>query len=337
VAGAVLQNYNSNFSYGDGHYFVFEGDEYKSQFDDPTPKFHYYKPDVLVLNNLEYDHPDIFSSLDALIREFGQLITDLPKDGLIIYNADDANLTKLVHQSNITSCSFGLDNTSDFKAGEIKFTDGYTEFQVHNAYSKNLILKDEDYKIQLPGRMNVYNALAVIATLRVLGFDYEQIALELLSYKGVKRRFEIVGVKNGITIVDDYAHHPTAVRETLEAARLKYPDARIWSVFEPHTFSRTKATLPDLAKAFGAADEILISEIYPARESIKDATTTSQEVIDAVKNHNSKFQIPNSIRLVHDKQEALNIIKTEAKSGDVIIIMAVGSFNRLAYELKEFL
>lgn len=335
MAGGVLQNYHSNFYSGDGHYFVFEGDEYKEQFDDPTPKFQYYQPDILVLTNLEYDHPDLFESYEALEQEFRLLIEKMPEDGLIVYNADDVNLSKLVHESNISSASFAVENEANFKADQIQYGADFTTIEILNKFSKTVssqfLGQTEQYKIQLPGKINVYNALAVITTLRILGFDQQQIALDLLSYQGIKRRFEIVGIKNGVTIVDDYAHHPTAVRETLEAARLKYAKSKIWAVFEPHTFSRTKATLTDLAKAFYNADEVLISEIYPAREKAGAATIKSQQVADAVTANQ-----PNT-RLVANKQEALKILKSELKPSDVVIVMAVGDFNRLAYELKDSL
>ena len=191
----------------------------------------------------------------------------------------------------------------------------------------------EDYQIQLPGQLNVYNALAVIATLRVLGFQPQDFQLDLLSYAGIKRRFEIVGQHNGAVLVDDYAHHPTAVRETLQAAKLKYPQKQIWAVFEPHTFSRTQATLTELAESFGSADKVLISEIYPARESIKNATISSKEVVEAV---NSSVKKPSQpALLVKDKVEALQILKKELNTEDVVVVMAVGNFNRLAYELMD--
>ena len=332
MAGAVLQNYESNFYTGDGHYFVFEGDEYKEEFDNPTPKFHYYNPDILVLTNLEFDHPDLFPSLEALEQEFRLLIEKLPEDGLIVYNADDINISKLAHESNVSSIGFGIHNDADFKVEQIQYGSDFTTIEVINKFSKSvsskLLGQTEQYKIQLPGQINVYNALACIAILRSLGFSQEQISLDLLSYQGVKRRFEVVGLKNGVTIVDDYAHHPTAVKETLEAARLKFPKSKIWAIFEPHTFSRTKATFDGLVKSFDSADEVLISDIYPAREKKSDATITSEEVVKAIKG---------KARLVHNKQEALNILKSELKASDTVIIMAVGDFNRLAYELKEAL
>ncbi len=333
--GAILKNYESNFHHGQGHYFVMEGDEYKSEWDDPTPKFHYYKPDILVLTNLEFDHPDIFGSFEDYKIEFERLIEEMPADGLIIYNADDPELAKMVHKSNVSSASFGIDNPADYKAENLDFGKQYTTINVSNKFSKNissaLLGATEEYKIQLPGKINVYNSLAVIATLRALGFSHEDIALELLSYQGIKRRFEIVSQKNNITVVDDYAHHPSAVKQTLEAARLKYKDSKIWAIFEPHTFSRTKATLPDLAQSFDSADEVIISKIYPAREKVKEGNISSEEVIKEIK---SNIKNPSAqVRLVNTQDEALGILKSELKPGDVVIVMAVGDFNKLAYNL----
>ena len=226
LAGAVLQNYGTNFHSGVGNYFIVEGDEYKTQFDDPAPKFHYYNPDILVLTNLEFDHPDLFPDFQSLENEFRHLIANLPEDGLIVYNADDANLSRLVHESNVSNVSFAMDNEADFKVEQVQYGPEFTSVEISNKFSKNisskLLSRTEEYKIQLPGKINVYNSLAVIALLRSLGFSQEQIALDVLSFTGVKRRFEIVGVKNGVTLVDDYAHHPTAVKQTLEAARLKF-------------------------------------------------------------------------------------------------------------------
>lgn len=334
VVGGVIQNYQSNFYSGDGHYAVFEGDEYKSQFDDPSPKFHYYKPDVLVLTNLELDHPDIFASLEELEDEFKQLIAGLPEDGLIVYNADDANLTKLVHESNLANVSFGIENPADFQIENIAYGE-YTKVKLKNKFSKDTVAKmlelTEDYQIQLPGKLNVYNALAAIATLRALGFQANDFALDLLSYAGIKRRFEIVGQYNQAILVDDYAHHPTAVKETLSAARLKYPQKRIWAIFEPHTFSRTKATLKELAESFGSADKVLISEIYPARENVKNATINSIEVVNAINSATHKPKEPSL--LVKDKRDALEILQRELQPDDVVVVMAVGNFNRLTYEL----
>jgi UDP-N-acetylmuramate--alanine ligase len=149
------------------------------------------------------------------------------------------------------------------------------------------------------------------------------------SYHGIKRRFEYLGEYKGAKIFDDYAHHPTAVRETLAAARLRFPQSRIWAVFEPHTFSRTEAVLKDLAKSFESANKVLLAEIYPAREKKTDASITGQQVVDQIsKNHSD-------VRLVIDKEEAFKILETELQPTDVVIIMAVGNFNTLGHQLVD--
>lgn len=327
MTGAILQHDETNFHVGEGHYFVFEGDEYKALHDDPTPKFHQYKADILLLTNLEFDHPDVFESLEQMENEFTELVENLPEDGVAFYNADNIALAKILHQPGIGQVSFGIHNKADFVASNIIATEAGTNFDV--AWIKRGLLEPivESYQINLFGEMNVYNALGVIAMLRTLGFENEQIQDGLSTYYGVKRRFEFIGEKNGVVVYDDYAHHPTAILETLKTAKLKYPDRRIWAIFEPHTFSRTAATLPELVKAFGPADEVLISEIYPARESKTPGSITGQQVVSAILEQHPK------VRLVESKDMAKQILQAELKPQDVVIVMAVGNFNLLASEL----
>lgn len=325
MTGAVLQQYESNFHAGSGHYFVFEGDEYKSLANDPTPKFHYYKPDLLVLTNLEFDHPDMYGSLEEIKDEFRVLIANLPDDGLIVYNADDPNLASLVHESNAASVSFGIENKADYKVENIIFHPKFTSFEVvHEKWEK-----PEEYSIALAGQLNVYNALGPIAMLRALGFQTEQISPSIRTYWGVKRRLELVGEKNGVHIYDDYAHFPSAIHQTLAAAKTRHNQAKIFAVFEPHTYSRTEATLPELAKSFGLADTAVIAEVYPAREVKSEKSITGHQVAEAIaQNH------PN-VEQVATQTEALAYLKDKLKPGDVVIVMAVGSFNTLAYQLIE--
>ncbi len=325
MTGAVLQQYESNFHSGTGHYFVFEGDEYKALAGDPTPKFHFYKPDILLLTNLEYDHPDMYGSLDEIMDEFRLLISNMPDDGLIIYNADDPNLVQLMHETNIASIGFGIETKTDYKAENIVFNQTDTQFSVE--YEK--WDKPEQYSISLAGQLNVYNALGPIVLLRALGFQNEQIADPLKTYWGVKRRLEYIGEKSGVRIYDDYAHFPTAIRETLAALKTRYPKRKIIAVFEPHTYSRTEATLSDLAKSFGEADRVLIAEIYPARETKNSKTITGMQVVEKIsENHSNAL-------LVKDKAQATKVLLDELKQGDVVVVMAVGSFNTLAYDLIE--
>jgi UDP-N-acetylmuramate: L-alanyl-gamma-D-glutamyl-meso-diaminopimelate ligase len=271
MVGGVLKNYDANFYSGDGHYIVFEGDEYKSLYNDPTPKMHYYKGDVLVLTNLEYDHPDVYANLEEIKGEFRELLANVPDDGIIIYNADNQNLADVVYREPGRSFTFGLHNSAHMKVREVNHgSGGVTEFVVENTLDPDNA-KVEVYHTELPGEINIYNALATITALRALGFQPELVNLHLRTYRGIKRRFEVL-LEGTVTVVDDYAHHATAVRETLEAAREKYfslegRTGKLWAVFEPHMFSRTKATLPELAESFNSADEVLLAPMYGAREA----------------------------------------------------------------------
>lgn len=391
MVGAVLKNYSTNFYSGNGHYIVFEGDEYKSLFDDPTPKMHYYKADLLVLTNLEFDHPDVFADLDEIKEEFRQLIANLPDDGLVIYNADNQNLADVVYREARRAFTFGIHNAADMQAVNIVYAEGETQFDVINKLDPDNV-RTEHYVTQLPGELNVYNALAALSTVRSLGFQPELVDRYLREYVGVKRRFDVL-LEEPVTVVDDYAHHPTAVKETLEGARKSYfiedessiknqessnaasdtppledllrPSAseakgqgevvaksgdiskvsmtpinsssrgggqerRLWAVFQPHTYSRTLATIDELSESFEAADQVLLAPMYAARESGTRPGITDDEVLRRIQEHQ-----PHT-RLVHNAPEALEVLKTEVKPGDVVIVMAVGSFNRLAYDYADW-
>lgn len=323
MTGAVLTDLDRNFHLGEGHYVVFEGDEYKALHDDPTPKFVQYKPDIVLLTNLEFDHPDIFSSLEEIRNELAELIHKMPDDGVVVYNADNAELVKLAHGTSLGMISYALDNPADFVASQIITSESHTEFSVQ----KKGDFPVEKYRVNAFGRLNVYNALGPIALLRTLGFSPEQIQHGLNEYTGLKRRFEFIGEQNGVKVFDDYAHHPTAVKETLAMARLRFPEARLWAVFEPHTYSRTQAVLPELATAFADADQVLIAEIYPAREQKTETNINGRGVVaELAKTHSS-------VRLVADKVAAKQILKAELQPNDVVVIMAVGDFNTLGKEL----
>ncbi len=321
MTGAVLIDEKKNFHNGDGHYVVFEGDEYKALYDDPTPKFQQYKPDIALLTNLEFDHPDMYSSLEEIASEFEEMIHNMPDDGVIVYNSDNAELVKMMHKNNLGQISFGIDNPADFIASNI------ITFETETSFDVTCKEKIEQYKINVFGKINVYNSLAVIALLRTLGFSVEQVQEGLSAYQGIKRRFEFVGERAEVKVFDDYAHHPTAIKETLALAKLRFPNTRIWAIFEPHTYSRTQATLPDLAKAFSDADHVLIAEIYPAREQKHESSITGQQVVDEIAKHHA------SVRLVKDKDDAKIILFEDLKPNDIVIVMAVGDFNQLAKEL----
>lgn len=297
--GAVLTDLRTNYYYGSGPNFVIEGDEYKANFNDPKAKFLYYQPDVLLINNIEFDHPDIYPDLDAFKKPFRELAQSMGSETIIVYNADDQNAMDVVSGSNAKKIGFSLKES----AGDLS-----------------------DYK--LPGKVYAYDYAAALAVLNVLGYDYARVKNLVKKYSGVKRRYEIIS-DGEITIIDDYAHHPTAVKETLDATRDRYAERRIVCFFEPHTYSRTKATLAELENAFGSADQVFIAEVYPAREQKLPSSITGTEVAAAVEKNN-----PNTV-YVRDRADALEKYKQIRQKGDVVVVMAVGSFNTLVYDLEK--
>ncbi len=289
--GAVLTDLNTNFYWGRGPNFVIEGDEYKSEANNLTAKFMYYDPDILLINNIEFDHPDIYAGISEFKKPFADLVRKLKPNATVVYNQDDSNAVEIANL---------------FAGKKIGFT------------------ARPDPEFKLPGLAYAYDYSGALCVLQQLGYEYDQLKKIVSQYSGVKRRYEIVYDRD-ITIIDDYAHHPTAVKQTLEATREKYPKRRIVCFFEPHTYSRTKATLKQLAASFGSADLVYIAEVYPAREIKGNNSITGMDVVSEIA-ENGQHAV-----YVADKQDAL--AKYIAQAGDVVIVMAVGSFNTLVYDL----
>lgn len=323
--GAVMQELDANFALGDGRYFVFEGDEYKSRSDDPTPKFHYYQPDILLLTNLEYDHPDVFESFEALEDEFALLINNLPDDGLVVYNADDAALAKLIFQTNRLAFSYGYDPSSTVQIMSLEKNSSGLNLTLSLRLGDQVLV--ENYQSHLYGEMNAYNITSVITLLRTLGFPYDLVSSVIQTFPGTKRRLELVSEVGGIKIFDDYAHHPTAVARTLEALRDSFPNKKITVVFEPHTYSRTHALIGELAGSFNHADRVILVPIYAAREKHLSDLISDSEVYSKISE-----VFPNTTQL-SGKQEVINFLKINSEPDDIIVFMSVGEFNQTAKDL----
>ncbi len=311
--GGVLTDLKTNYHYGTGKYFVIEGDEYKANFDNNKPKFSFFQPEVLLINNLEYDHPDLYPDIQSYKKAFAELAESLPVSSTIVFNSDDKNVIEVIGSAKAKKVGFSL------KEKAVNVGEGVFQFHTESGI---------EVQTRLPGQPYAYDNLAAATVLLELGFAPEQFLPMFLKYSGIKRRYEII--EDGqFAVIDDYAHHPTAVKQTIEATKEKYPGRRIVAFFEPHTYSRTKETLSDLAKAFGAADLVYLAEIYPAREQKLPSSISGLEVVDQIKENN-----PNTY-YVKNKEDALAQYSQQAKEGDVVVVMAVGSFNTLAYDLKE--
>jgi UDP-N-acetylmuramate--alanine ligase len=268
IIGGELAALGGNARAGNGPHFVIEADEYDRMFLG-------LRPTIAVLTNLEFDHPDIypdFASLQEAVQTYVRLLP--PHGHLIACNADlgATQIASWAKQNGIAVTSYGFAPTvADSAAGAV-----HPDWQAINCHNNALGGSDftayhagqpvAEVHLQIPGNHNILNALAVLATLTALGFSPQASADTLTAFHGVKRRFEVKGTVAGRTVIDDYAHHPTEIRATLAAARQRYPDRPLWVFFQPHTFSRTTALLTDFANCFGAADAVIISDIYAARE-----------------------------------------------------------------------
>src|SRR6188474_3025813 len=265
LIGGIAENFESSYRVGGGRDFVIEGDEYDSAFFDKTAKFLKYLPDVAVINNVEFDHADIYADLDAVRLAFRRLANLVPRSGLLLLGADSPDAAALESTAVSPVETFGLGDGATWQAHDLRTRDGVTRFDVRR--------RGEPYgafESPLLGVHNVRNALAAIAVGARAGIGPDQLADGLRTFKGIKRRLGVVGVARGVTILDDFAHHPTAVYETLSALKAGYPDRRVWAVFEPRSASSCRRVFQDaFAAAFGAADEVIVAAVF--RSSLPEA------------------------------------------------------------------
>jgi len=252
LIGGIPTNLGQGARFTNSEWFIIEGDEYDTAFFDKRSKFVHYLPEVGIINNLEFDHADIFDNLDSIKTSFKHFIRLVPRNGLLLGNGDDANLAPLL---NVTHCPvkrFGLSEANAVQAFNIRYGPTATEFEIPSF----------KFHINLVGEFNVRNALAVVACAKHCGLKNHQIQSAFSTFKGIKRRMEVRGIAGGVTVVDDFGHHPTAIRETLRALRIKYPNQKVWAIFEPRTnTTRRNIFQTELVSAFCDADAVVVSQV----------------------------------------------------------------------------
>ena len=282
IVGGVINTLGVNAHAGKGKTFVIEADEYDNMFLG-------LKPQIAVVTSIEHDHPDFFPTLESMYHAFEKFVSLLPVEGTLIVCAEDAGAAALIpyvrkEGRNVVSYGVQGDMTINtpywMQARDVEPNQrgGYDFTAITNMASKTSA--SVKVSLQVPGEHNVRNALAVLAIIGVLGLSRKKASQALSEFTGTGRRFELRGEVNGISIFDDYAHHPTEIRATLSGARARFPKARIWAVWQPHTYSRTKALFLDFARAFQDADKVIVTEVYAAREPQQDFT--SAEIVSAM-------------------------------------------------------
>ncbi len=305
MVGGELATINGNYRIGKSQYLIFEACEYSNSFLN-------FKPFISVVSNIDADHLDFFKNLDDIINSFKIYCDNTKENGIIIANSDDKNVLKAIEGTNKRIVSFGLEN-ANFTAKDINYDRGNASFKVF--YNGNFLT---DICLNVPGMHNVLNSLSAIATAHTLGIDILSMKNGLFAFKGTKRRFEFKYKINGITIVDDYAHHPSEIIATLNATKnMDYK--RIICIFQPHTYTRTLHLLKDFAKALSLADKVILAKIYPARE--KDIYNISS---------NNICELMNNSIYIEKFNDIAEHIKLLAKDGDLIITMGAGDINKVA-------
>ena len=300
--------------------FVSEGDEYDTAFFDKRSKFVHYRPDILIINNIEFDHADIFASIDEIARSFRQVVNLVPDNGLIFVNGDDPRACDVAAGAHTRVERFGLGDDNDWRAVQVEQRNGEMRFAVEHRDGASL--QAFRYALPLSGEFNVRNALGVIAAASALGLSAHEIQSGLSTFRSVRRRMEVIAETGGITVIDDFAHHPTAVRETLAALRSRYPGRRLWALFEPRSNSTTRNIFQnELADAFIDADCVIIGAVHrPERYAPGDSLDSGLLLRELADRGIRAFDIP-----VVDEMVAL--VLSEARRGDVIALLSNGRFG----------
>ena len=315
IIGGIIPELNSNARVGKGKYFVVEADEYDRAFLG-------LRPTISVVTNIEFDHPDKFSDLEDVTRAFREFIALAPMYGWVIGCGDAERVATELPNARARTMRYGLDAENDWSASALRpNAEGGNDFTVWQRGERI-----GDFRLQIPGKHNVLNALAAIAVAHAVGIDLNAVRQSLRHFRGAARRFEVKGDVRGVTLVDDYAHHPTEIRATLFAARERFRGRAIWAVFQPHTYSRTAALLNEFANAFEHADHVIITEIFAARE--RDARGISGEQIIARMNHRDA-------RFIATLDACATFLESNVRAGDVLITLGAGDVNRVARHFGE--
>ncbi len=298
--------------FGKGDLFIAEADEYITDPNhDSTPRFLWQHPDILVVTNIDYDHPDAYASLVEVQDAFVKLKDQEKGVRLTIVNADNAESQILLRGNTVT---YGLSSKAEYRVTRVRFGEERTFFTL----AQNG-MQIHEFTLKVPGKHNAVNAAAAAIACKQLGLSWEQIAKGLLTFSGTKRRFERIGETGGVPIIDDYAHHPQEIMATLAAAREWYPTRRIIAVFQPHTYSRTKALLPEFARAFGNAHEIILTDIYASAREKETLGISGKTLVQEVAKHNSH------VYYAPDYTAVSSFLQKHMKPTDVIILMGAGS------------
>jgi UDP-N-acetylmuramate: L-alanyl-gamma-D-glutamyl-meso-diaminopimelate ligase len=323
MIGGIPANLGQGAHFNESKYFVIEGDEYDSAFFDKRSKFVHYLPELLIVNNIEFDHADIFNNLDEIKLSFRRLFNIVPQNGMILLNGDDANCVDVAQQLQPLMAQIeevGMSPNCARKISDVTYTTDGSHFS----------LGEDEFDLPLVGEFNVRNAAMAISAARFYGVSLEKIREALKSFKGIARRQELRGEERGIKVIDDFAHHPTAIRETLRGLQHRYPGARIWAVFEPRSNTTRRAVFQnELAEALKLADGVFISQIARLEQIPEKERLDPQAVMKSIADSGRPaFYEPDAAHII---EKLVPLLKTN----DVVAVFSNGGFDGIHGKLLE--
>jgi UDP-N-acetylmuramate: L-alanyl-gamma-D-glutamyl-meso-diaminopimelate ligase len=319
MIGGILKNYDSNYQLGTGPHFVVEGDEYDTAFFDKEPKFFHYVPDSLIVTGIEFDHADIFTDLEHIRSKFRRLIRELPGNSLLVARAEDPQLAPLTKETSCIVETYGTGPDACWRLSGIEIRPPLTAFEVHR--NGRFFGRFETSMI---GEHNLLNATAAIAVAHRAGLSPEAIARGLRDFQGVRRRQEVRGRAGGVTVMDDFAHHPTAVRETLKAVKPFCGNGRLIAVFEPRTNTSMRKIFQDeYPGSFSGADLVCIRQPSALGKVPEAERFSAENLVDDI----NRAGI--SAGYFRDTEGILSFLEAEAKSGDFVLVMSNGGFDNI--------
>jgi len=323
LIGGMPENFGSSFMLGSGREFILEGDEYDTAFCDKGPKFMHYFPDAVILTSVEFDHADIYKDLDEVKTAFKRLVNLVPRGGLLVAWDGHPNVDECVSRGFCRLERYGFKEASTWRISDVEYTPTLTRWSV---------LRDgepwAEFEFSLAGEYNVLNATAAAAMAANYGIAADTIGEALCGFRSVKRRLEVKAEVHGITIIDDFAHHPTAIAETLKAVRTRYPGRRLWTILEPRSNTlRRKVFQRELAQSLCLADEVILASIFkseaiPENERLNPVAVVSE--LNATGRH---------ARLLDTADTIVESIAPELREGDVVTILSNGGFGGIYEKL----
>ena len=325
LIGGIAENFGSSFAVGSGKNFIIEADEYDTAFFDKGPKFLHYFPQSAILTSVEFDHADIYDDLKAVETAFKRLVNLIPRSGRIIAHDDGESLDRCLANAFCEVERYGMKESSHWRITDMQVTPAKTTWKIlHDGTEWG------HFEFPLAGEYNVLNATAAAALAASCGLEASEIAAALKTFKSVKRRLEVKAEVNGITIVDDFAHHPTAIAGTLAALRGRYPSSRLWVILEPRSNTLRRRILQDnLAKSLAGADEVVIAQVFkmdaiPAEERL-DVNTLAAQI----------SQTGRRVQVLEDADRIVDALAPELRSGDVVAILSNGGFGGIYEKLPR--